>query len=177
MPFIYVTGIAGAGKSTVRNELLHRGYDAHDTDEDGLSHWENTRNGEITRQAEVSERSEEFSAQNEWKVDPEQVRAIARRVSVRPVFLCGAASNDNEIWELFDIVIHLSIDKATLHRRVTTRTTSDYGKNPNELNALLKWHEKIQSYYQDQGAISIDGTKSVHQVVDDILEVVGEHTG
>jgi tRNA uridine 5-carbamoylmethylation protein Kti12 len=39
MPLIYVTGPSGAGKSTVRNELIKRGYEAHDTDEDGMSAW------------------------------------------------------------------------------------------------------------------------------------------
>jgi putative ribosome biogenesis GTPase RsgA len=36
MPLIYVTGPSGAGKSTVCNELLRRGYEAHDTDENEL---------------------------------------------------------------------------------------------------------------------------------------------
>lgn len=37
MSLIYITGPSGAGKSTVRNELIKRGYEAHDTDEDGMS--------------------------------------------------------------------------------------------------------------------------------------------
>jgi thymidylate kinase len=39
MSFIYITGPSGSGKSTVRNELIKRGYEAHDTDEDGMSAW------------------------------------------------------------------------------------------------------------------------------------------
>jgi len=39
MSLIYITGPFGAGKSTVRNELIKRGYEACDTDEDGMSAW------------------------------------------------------------------------------------------------------------------------------------------
>jgi dephospho-CoA kinase len=35
MGLIYVTGISGSGKSTVRAELRARGFFAHDVDEDG----------------------------------------------------------------------------------------------------------------------------------------------
>ena len=39
MGLIWVTGICGAGKSAVRGELRHRGYDAYGTDEDGMARW------------------------------------------------------------------------------------------------------------------------------------------
>jgi dephospho-CoA kinase len=36
MGIIYITGSAGSGKSTVKRELLSRGYEAFDVDEDGF---------------------------------------------------------------------------------------------------------------------------------------------
>lgn len=44
MPLIYITGPSGAGKSTVRKELQKCGYEAHDTDEDGLVQQASQRN-------------------------------------------------------------------------------------------------------------------------------------
>jgi dephospho-CoA kinase len=37
MALIFITGISGAGKSTIAKELSRRGYEVYDTDEDGLS--------------------------------------------------------------------------------------------------------------------------------------------
>ena len=59
---------------------------------------------------------------------------------------------------------------------MTNRITSDYGKNPNELEALLNWHKKIQDYYQDHGAITIDATRPIHEVVDEILNLMESKT-
>ena len=39
MTLIYITGVAGVGKTTVLNELKRRGYEAYDADEN-LSSWE-----------------------------------------------------------------------------------------------------------------------------------------
>ena len=47
MPLVYITGNSGAGKSAVRKELQLRGYEAHDTDENNISSWQNKYTGNI----------------------------------------------------------------------------------------------------------------------------------
>lgn len=39
----------GSGKTTVRNELKSRGYEAYDGDEDGLAKWYNDATGVVIR--------------------------------------------------------------------------------------------------------------------------------
>jgi shikimate kinase len=174
---VYITGISGSGKSTVRSELQSRGFEAYDIDTDGLSYWQNLITGEITREADASQRSVEFSKDNEWRLDPERVRRLVQKAKGHLIFLCGSApSNDAEVWDLFSKVVHLDIDKETMRTRVTSRTTGDYGKNPNELEALLGWHEGIDHHYRERADFTIDATKPTDQIVQEILVAVDDDT-
>ena len=158
MPLIYITGISGAGKSAVRTELLRRGFEAYGTDEDGIARWVDKVTGTITRRADAPDRTEAFTAQNDWKVEPDRVRALADHAKSDPVFLCGSVANEVEVWDLFTTVIHLSIDQATMRHRVASRTTNDFGKSPHELALMLGWHQTIDEDYARCGAINIDAT-------------------
>jgi hypothetical protein len=60
MPLIYVTGPSGAGKSTVRKELQKRGYEAHDTDEDGISAWHSIETNEKVKRPSEANRSPDW---------------------------------------------------------------------------------------------------------------------
>jgi len=173
MPLIFVTGISGAGKSTVRIELVQRGYEAYDTDEDGIARFVNKMTGAVTGQIDASLRTIEFTHANDWMVDPERVRLLAQRAADRIVFLCGSVANEIAVWDLFSKVVLLSIDEATMRERVARRTTSDFGKNEHELNLMLGWIKSVDDDYRHYGAVVIDGTQPLNEVVDKIIHVVG----
>ena len=46
MGLVWITGVSGTGKSTVRVELATRGYQSFDTDEDGIAVWRLRTTGE-----------------------------------------------------------------------------------------------------------------------------------
>jgi dephospho-CoA kinase len=141
MAFIYITGISGSGKSTVRSELIRRGYEAYGTDEDGLAAFYHHETGE--------------------RID-------------HYIFLCGVASNDEEVWGLFDKVIALTLDETTLRRRITERTNNDFGKVQHELDDILMWQKTAKEDYEKLGAIIVEATKSIKETVDLILKLIGE---
>ena len=70
MSLIFVTGIAGAGKSTVRRELLTARPSPYDTDEDEIAQWRDRATGEITPLLAEEHRTPEFLARNDWIADP-----------------------------------------------------------------------------------------------------------
>ena len=173
MGLIFVTGIAGAGKSTVRAELSGRRLLAYDTDEDEIAQWTNRATGEITPLLAELHRTQEFLDENEWRADPDRVRQLAEPGDERTVFLCGSLGNEDEVWSSFDRVFLLSIDEDTMRHRLVARTAHDFGTRPHELELLLAWRTVIDEHYRRRGAIVIDATQSLELVVDDILGVLG----
>jgi hypothetical protein len=114
----------------------------------------------------------EFLRQNDWNADPERVRQLAEAGRERTVFLCGTIGNDDDVWSYFDKVFLLSIDEATMRRRLSTRTTHDFGTRPHELELLLVWRELGDDYYARRGAIVLDATKPSADLVDEIITFV-----
>jgi broad-specificity NMP kinase/5'(3')-deoxyribonucleotidase len=171
MFLIYITGTPGTGKTAVRDELRHRGYTAYDTDEDGFAHYYNTETNEpVQGHVPAEARTAAWRKTYAWKVPRSAVEKLRAEATHKPVFLSGVVANDvDELWDLFDIVFSLTIDEATLRHRITARTTGDYGKNEHEFASLLAWQKTAATDYKKLGAIMIDATRPIEQVVDDIL--------
>lgn len=172
MPLIYITGISGSGKTTVRNELRRRGYTAYGTDEDDLAHFYNNKTGEpIKHHVTAEDRTPEWRSQHTWKVERAAVERLRKEAQDKLAFLCGVVANDaSELWDLFDEVFALTINEETLRHRIITRTNNDHGKNPHEFANLLEWAKTAEDDYRKLGAILIDATRPIGKVVDEIVK-------
>jgi hypothetical protein len=118
MPLIYVTGISGAGKTSVLGELRDRGYESYGVDEDGFGRWLDPRSGEVVTfpvDDEAVDRHEWY-ADHVWALDVDKIAELKRHSDrcAAPVFLCGVAAGDREAWPYFDVVCALVIDEATI---------------------------------------------------------------
>lgn len=179
VPLFFVTGISGSGKSTVRNHLRMRGYEAYATDEDGYASWFDNETGEEYSQRTTSaERTPEFGQRYSWKALPGRVRQLAAAATRRPIFLCGAVANEVEVWDLFSGVVALDIDTETLKQRLATRTNNDFGKSAHELAQILAWHADARAAYRRAGHRVVDAAKPIDEVVDQVLALtVGPVSG
>ena len=101
---------------------------------------------------------------------PSKVQALAARADGRLVFLCGSTANEHEVWHLFSRVIYLAIDEQTLRDRLASRRSNDFGKAPHELEAILSWHQVGEADYREFGAVVVDATLPLHEVVDQVLD-------
>lgn len=77
----------------------------------------------------------------------------------------------SELWDLFDIVIALTIDKETLKQRLASRTNNDVGKAPDELQTILKRQQTASEDYKKLGAVLVDATRPIATVVDEIVNI------
>lgn len=170
MPLIYITGPSGAGKSTVRKELQKRGYEAHDTDEDGMSAWYNMGTNEKVQRPAKQDRSADWYQHHAYRMSLERVKALAESAKDKLIFLCGIPSNDLELADYYDKVICLVIDEEVMKQRVASRETNNFGKAADELELMLYWHGKMLERYQKFGAIMVDATQPLKIVVDEVLE-------
>jgi len=143
-----VEGLSGAGKSSVYEELIRRGYKAISTDRA----WK--------------QRADPDTAHWMWH----EQRAVGELTSPEPevLFVCGSSSNRDRFLPYFTKVFNLRIDDDTMRRRLKERTNNDYGKEPDEVELMLGLNRSDE---KPAGAIDVDATRPLDQVVDELLRL------
>lgn len=166
---MYIKGTPGSGKSTIREELAKRGYEAHDADDRDMGGpFNNEANQPVTY---PDNPSKAWFAAHSYRLIPEAIQNLHTKAKTKTIFLCGTAHNEDDLWSLFDKIIFLDIDEETLLHRIATRTNNDYGKAPHERKLILEKYHHDRTKRDRPGVISIDATKSLDQVIYKILEI------
>jgi shikimate kinase len=117
MARVLVTGMSGAGKTTVLEELRRRGHTTVDTDYDG---WE-LPNG----------------MWDEQRMD----RLLA---SHRDVVVSGTVENQGRFYDRFEHVVLLSAPLHVLVERVSTRTNNPYGTTPEQRAEIAHYLDTVE---------------------------------
>ena len=171
MSLYFVTGISGSGKSAVCMELKSRGYESYDTDDDGLSKWQNVTTGYIHPKSSVKseDRTDDFLRSHRWNVSQRDVEELAKNAAHKSIFLCGVAGNVDELKHSFKSVFALIIDEEAIKNRLANRTNNSWGKQAHELALTLKQLSHLDQKYKTAGYIVIDASQPVARVVDEIL--------
>lgn len=172
VPLVWVTGNAGVGKSTVCALLKSLGEQAVDADWEGYNHWVDRTSGQVVVDP-PDPVPEGWLDRFGWKISRAAVEALAARAHDTIAFLCGSAENEEEVWDLFDLVVCMVVDGDTLRHRLLTRTTNSFGKHPEELAAALGCNDGTESTYRRLGATIIDGRMPLTEVADAILAAAG----
>jgi hypothetical protein len=110
---------------------------------------------------------------HDWILSQPRITELSHRAadSSGPVFLCGVANGDKEVWHLFSKIIALVADLPTLEHRLATRDDNLFGKDPEQLADVAGWHDGYEQSYRGFGAEIIDATIPLDQVVDRILAI------
>lgn len=172
MGLVWVTGTSGSGKSSICEVLKGQGYLAVDADWEGFSHWVHRATGEVIVDPPYPVRPgwlELFA----WRIDIERVQSLVATASSGVTFLCGSVENEVDVWQSFDHVVCLVIDDETLRHRLATRTTNEFGKHPDQLEAALKLNAVVEDQYRRRGATIVDATRPLDVVVQDVLTITG----
>ena len=174
MALLYVTGLSGTGRSAVLSELLARGCHARGVDEDGYADWVSLASGtpDAYPRDDPGLDFHAWQATHNWVLSPRRISVLSRAAARlgEPVFLCGTADGDASVWHLFSKVLALVADVPTIRRRIDARP-DQFGKAPEELAAILGWQASYEADYRRYGAIIIDATSPLGEVVGEILAV------
>lgn len=165
MGLVYLTGTSGVGKTAVGDELRRRGYEVYDVDRDRLARWFDDASG--TEVVMPADRDDRWFADNTYRLPPATLHGLA---TDGITFVCGTVGNEDEIWDLFDTVINLTVDAATLEQRLVARGA--FGSSPAELERVLSWHANQDADNARYGAVLLDATGPIPTVADRLLDVL-----
>jgi dephospho-CoA kinase len=150
---VLVTGMSGAGKSALLDELAGRGYRTVDTD---YGDYFQTVDGERL-----------------WRED-----RISALLSSAPddlpgvLFVQGTTRNQGLFYPGFDHVVLLSAPAEILAERLATRTSNPYGKDPAELAETLHYKQTVEPLLRASATLEVVTTVPVAQVADIVLDHV-----
>jgi GTPase SAR1 family protein len=147
-----VEGLSGAGKSSVYEELIRRGYKAISTDRAWKRHADQYDESIWDQQKAVSE---------------------LERPEPDVLFVCGSSRNRDRFLPYFTKIFNLRIDDDTMRRRLQERTNNEFGKQPDEVELMLRLNRSDE---KPAGAIDVDATQPLYKVVDELLRLANCRT-
>lgn len=167
---VFITASSGVGKTSVTNELTHRGFTAFDTDHvPGMARLELRK----TKEPVDWPKSGFIDWKKyEWNIQPAILEEVLAKDET--VFLSGICSNQGEFYHKFGKLIVLTVDPEEYLRRMRSRPYR--GANDDEVNIqqrVGKYASKLQQFI-DTGFIPVDNSGPVEQTVDGILRIVHE---
>ena len=107
-------------------------------------------------------------------------KAVSELESPEPevLFVCGSSRNRDQFLPYFTKVFNLRIDDDTMRRRLQVRTADDWTLDPDPatydvaLAAMIELMLELnRSDEKPAGAIDIDATQPLNQVVDELLRL------
>jgi hypothetical protein len=84
------------------------------------------------------------------------------------LFVCGSSRNRDRFLPYFTKIFNLRIDDTTMRRRLQERTNNDFGKQPEELELMLRLNRSDE---KPTGAVDVDAARPLDQVVDEVLRL------
>ncbi len=166
---ILITGIAGSGKSTVCDELKKLGHKAYDIERiEGLfmmvsrktkKKFENYDNANF-----------KMVKQADWLCDKKKLEQLMQKDSKRTVFYCGTADNLDDLLPLFDKIFLLKASQKELRKRLSTRTSNDFGRTAEVQRWIFSRKKQWEDNVREKGAIVIDANRKLSKIVRDIIK-------
>ena len=121
---ILITAVAGTGKTTVCGALRQLGYHAHDLESiEGLYELIDERTGEAV-QVNMNRINEDLG----WYCNKTKLRQIVDTETAELTLYCGGMANTEDVWDVFDTVIVLTVTDETTTRRLSTRAPGEIWK-------------------------------------------------
>jgi shikimate kinase len=146
---VLITGMSGTGKSTVLRELSRRGHTVVDTDDPGWSEQVRTQDGDVEQL---------------W-IEP-RLAALLADVHQRGLFVSGCVRNRGSFYTSFDLVVLLSAPAETMLRRIRSRASNSFGKEPAERDRILRDLAEVEPLLRAGCTVELRADRPLPEVVD-----------
>ena len=169
MKVFYITGISGAGKSSVVEKLSEKGVFSIDADSvKGLTHWIDKATGKISEWNPGM--SQEWYRGHKYICDKEKLVNLIKNSPKEIVVVAGLFNNRSELRDLFNKVFLLQCKEETFLKRIIERENHNFGKHILEQENILSWYKNFEKETLNEGAIPINTDKPLDSVVGEIFK-------
>lgn len=142
---ILVTGMSGAGKSSLLAELCRRGHATVDTDDGDFvlpdGRWDEARMSRL-----LADRSD--------------------------VVVSGTVENQGHFYDRFDHVVLLSAPLDVLLERVSRRTTNPYGRTAAQRDEIHRYVVEVEPLLRRGASVELDGRRPLVDLADVVEELM-----
>jgi hypothetical protein len=167
MGAVLITGCAGAGKSAIAVALARRGLACIDDDEDPYLARFVDLAGTVAE--EPAELDFAWLARHHWEWDAGRLDALIGAAAPATLYVCGGADNQLDLADRFTQVFLLEVDEATMLARLDQREDNEWGRAGDSREYIRRLRPGYQDRLRAAGAVAVDATQSLDQVVDAIL--------
>jgi gluconate kinase len=172
MSAVQITGCSCAGKSAIAPVLARRGLASIDSDDDPFLARFVDAAGNVADEPTAPDLG--WLSRHGWAWDPARLDALIQAAAPATLYVCGGADNELELADRFTRVFLLEIDEPTIMARLDARRDyHDWGHVGATREYLRRKLPELQARLRASGAIPIDATLPIDQVVDEILSHVG----
>jgi hypothetical protein len=147
--------MSGTGKSTALAELGRRGFRVVDTDLPGWSEWVPGPAG----------------GDGEWLWREDRMAELLASEDERTLYVSGCVSNQVKFYDRFDAIVLLSAPTDVVLDRVESRTTNNYGKDPEERDLILSHLASVEPRLRATCTHEIDAGRPLDDVVGALIAI------
>ena len=145
MARVLITGMSGAGKTTVLQELSRRGHRTIDTDYDGWVLPDDT-----------------------W----DESRMSALLASDSSLVVSGTVENQSRFYQRFAAVVLLSAPVEVLIERVSARTNNPYGNSEDEQSAIRQYVLDVEPLLRNGATLELDARRPIAELADEVERLI-----
>ena len=167
MDVVLITGNPGSGKSSLAVELARRGCAVIDGDD--LAEWQTVSGMPAVQPVP---RPEEWWRAHRWVWARSRIETAIRQhaSSTRHLFVCGIATNQRDLLDLFDVIFLLTLDHRTQVARLDA--PSNAGRPAPERRQILAGRPVFEAQMRATGATALDGRQPTRILADHILNAI-----
>jgi broad-specificity NMP kinase len=170
---ILITGVSGAGKSSLSKKLNELGYTSYDLEEvPGLFSMLSKKTGKPVVDHDNTDLQKVLDM--DWVCDSEKLAALVAGETASVAFYCGNASDMDSVLPFFDMVILLKVGQEAMRHRLTTRTENDFGRTAEIQDWIMTWKHLFEDEMEKKGAIVIDAHQSIDEVAHEVIALANE---
>src|ERR1700742_986148 len=174
MSAVLITGCAGVGKAAVAVALARRGLACIDDDEDPfLARFVDLAGTVVAEEPAAPDFA--WLSRHNWEWDAGRRDALICATAPATLYLCGGADNQLDLADRFTQVFLLEVDESTMLARLDKRESNEWGRAGDSREYIRRLRPGYQNRMRASGALAIDATQSLDQVVDAIATNFAHH--